>query len=63
MVNLITRKVGMAIVWRLYGDSVKSDTFYGDFYGKISLETVQGFHGQNMAIKSNCQTISMLILP
>ena len=31
MVNLTTRMVNVKIVWRLYGDSVESDTFYRDF--------------------------------
>ena len=31
MVNQITRKVSMETVWRLYGDSVESDTFYRYF--------------------------------
>ena len=34
MVNVITRLVSMEIVWRCYGDSVESDTFYGDFVVK-----------------------------
>ena len=34
----------MEIVWRMYGYSIESDTFYG----KISLEIVWGFHGENM---------------
>ena len=35
MVNLITRMVRMGILWRLYGDSVESDTFYEDFMVKL----------------------------
>ena len=31
MANLITRMVHMEIVWRLYGESLENDTFYGDF--------------------------------
>ena len=33
MVNLITTMVTMEI--QLYGDNVKSDTFYGDFMVKL----------------------------
>ena len=35
MLNLITRMDSMETEWRLYGDSVESDTFYGDFMVKL----------------------------
>ena len=47
-VNLITRMVKMEIVWRQCGVNLESDTLYGDFYVKISLEIVWGFHEENM---------------
>ena len=50
------------LVWRLYGDSVKRDTFYGDFTVKLvwrlSKVFIEKKHG-----KTNYQTISILILP
>ena len=46
-VNLINRIVSM----KIYGDSVESGTFHGDFIGKISLDIVWGFDGENMEIK------------
>ena len=49
MVNLITRMVSMATVWRLYGDNVESDIFHEVFLSKISLEFVWGCHTENMA--------------
>ena len=33
--------------WRLYGDSVESDTLWR-FYGKISLEIIWGFYGESI---------------
>ena len=53
MVSLITRMVSMEIVC-----SVDGDTFYEDFYGKISLEIVLGFHGENMG---NAHTIYIIL--
>ena len=43
-VNLITRMVSMVIVWRQREEWY----FLLRFYGKISLEIVWGFHGENM---------------
>ena len=40
--------VGMEIVWRLYGDSVETDTFYGDFMVKLLWRLSEVFHGENM---------------
>ena len=44
MVNLIARMVSMEIVWR----QCEECYFLWRFYGKISLEIVLGFHGENM---------------
>ena len=35
MVNLITATGSMETVWRLYGDSEESATFYGDLMKKL----------------------------
>ena len=43
MVNLITRMVCMEIVWRQCGKLC----ILRRFYGKIILEIVCGFHGEN----------------
>ena len=44
MVNPITSQEWL--VWRLYGDSEKSDTFHGDFIIKLARKFVWGFHGE-----------------
>ena len=52
----------MGIVWRLYGDSVESDTCYGDFMAKL-VRRLSEFFMEKTHGKSNYQTISRLILP
>ena len=42
----------MEIVWR----QCESDAFYGDQYGKISLDIVWGFHSGNMVIQITRQS-------
>ena len=47
----------METVWRLYGDSVESDTFLWRFCGKISLEIVWGFHVENIVNQITRQSL------
>ena len=47
MVNQITKMVGMETVWRLYGDSMKIDTFCGDLIVKLVLRLSGVFYGEN----------------
>ena len=57
---MVLVKLPECSVWRLHKDSVESDTFM-EIYGKVSLEIVWDFHREKNG-KSNCQTISILIL-
>ena len=53
MVNLITRN---GLVWRLYGVSVESDAFYGDFMVKLGVKIVWAFNEGNSVNQNSRQS-------